>query len=227
VRHLRGRALALSALSAATAAAADPGPRVCVTFDDAFACLLENVLPITRALGIPVTIFVPTDNLGRSPAWAMRAGHPDAQESVMTADEIRTAHQPGMVDFGSHTCRHADLPRLGRSATQHELARSRQVLEALLGAPVYDLALPYGAYDAGVLAASRAAGYTRIFTLDARLACPADGGVYGRFLMSPDVWPIEFHLTCAGAYAWLHAWRGFWRRLRVVLRGPPLLSPST
>jgi len=32
-------------------------PRVSVTFDDAFACLIENALPITQDLNIPVTIF--------------------------------------------------------------------------------------------------------------------------------------------------------------------------
>src|SRR4051812_38594617 len=49
-------------------------PRVWVTFDDAFACLLAHALPVMHDLGIPATVFVVTGNLGETPAWAMRAG---------------------------------------------------------------------------------------------------------------------------------------------------------
>jgi len=203
-----------------------PLPTVCVTFDDAFANLIDNALPVTTELGIPVTIFAPTSNLGQTPTWPMRPGHPEASERIMTAEEIRRVHRPGLVDFGSHTATHANLAQLSGPELSRELTGSRQALADILGEPPRDLALPYGAFNAEVLAAARAAGFSCIFTLEERTDGVDDRGACGRFLMSPDAWPIEFHLTCAGAYGWLYGWRSFWRARRRQREDLPSPIPS-
>lgn len=187
-----------------------------VTFDDAFACLLTNGLPALRDGGIVPTVFVVTDNLGCYPRWSMPPGHPDAAEPVMTSAELRRAFVAGLCRVGSHTCTHPRLTQISDAQLDDELQRSRADLEQLLGTSVTDLAFPYGDYDDRVVAAARRAGYTRMFTLDERLVTESDlkTGLIGRFLMSPDAWPLEFRLTCAGAYAWLYPWRRLLRRLR-------------
>ncbi len=220
---LRGRAIAPSELNDTARPNLTGRPHVCVTFDDALANLIENALPATSELGIPVTIFVPSSNLGRPPKWPMRPGHPESSERVMTADEIRRVHKPGLVDFGSHTASHANLALLAGAELSRELTESRQALEKLLGAPICDLALPYGAFDDRVLLAAQSAGYTRVFTLEERTDGVDARGACGRFLMSPDAWPIEFRLTCAGAYGWLFRWRNFWRSRR-ARRGQALMT---
>jgi len=214
MRHIAGRAVSLESWASASWGAGNRASGIGVTFDDAFACLLEQALPATRELGIPVTIFVPTANLGRRPVWFMPEGHPEARECVLTAADVQRVHQPGLVDFGSHTCTHSDLTRLSPAALAMELEQSRQDLEALLSAPVRDLALPHGAGNEQVLAAARAAGYVRIYTVEARLVAPGSSGPCGRFSMSPEAWSVEFWLTCAGAYAWLQPWRHWVRQVR-------------
>jgi peptidoglycan/xylan/chitin deacetylase (PgdA/CDA1 family) len=183
-------------------------PRVCVTFDDGFACLIDNALPILRRLGIPAIIFPVTGNLRTPPRWKMMPNHPEAKRIIMSSDDIIWLAHEGLCRFGSHTRTHPNLVHLSRSSLKQEISESRVELERLVESPVEDLALPYGAYDQEVLARAFDTGYHRVFTLEPQLFSPQSSGrVVGRFSMSPDVWPIEFHLTVEGAYAWLGAWR--------------------
>ncbi len=185
-----------------------------MTFDDGFACLLENAFPVMRSLGIPCTVFPVTGNLGDRPRWCMPAGHPEAAERLMTAEEVRAAQDSGMCRIGSHTLTH---PRLGDlkdpETLRREIEESRAALETITGSVVEDLALPHGSCTPATLAAARAAGYRRIFTLGERLwSGRAEDDVIGRFPMSPDVWKLEFLLTCEGAYSYLYHWRRCLRR---------------
>jgi len=204
------------------------GPVVYFTFDDAFANLLDNALPTLRQHGVPACIFAVADNLGDRPRWRIAPDHPDAGERIMSGDELRRVVESGLVTVGSHTCTHPDLARLAPADVLRELRDSRRALADLVGQPVDDLALPHGSYTAPVLDAAFEAGYQRIYTLEPRPHTPADAPqVIGRFLMSPDAWRIEFLLTCAGAYAWLHPWRHLLNRLRrLVRRSAPQEAPA-
>ena len=182
-------------------------PCVRITFDDAFENLLKNALPVLAEFGVPAVIFAVPDNLGRTPQWDMAPGHPERGERIMTAEQLRAISGED-VTIGSHSQTHADLTRLSVEALQRELTESRVRLEELTGRPVRDLALPYGACNDRVVEMARQAGYERIYTLEPRVHASQDfGGVIGRFSMAPDVWPIEFYLTCKGAYVWLHVFR--------------------
>lgn len=193
--------------------------RVCITFDDAFECLADNALPLLQELGIGAFVFAVPGNLGAKPRWCMPAGHPEREERTMTADQLVAVDRGGLCRIGSHTATHADLRSIPLEQARRELVESKAALERVLRRPVEDLALPHGSYDQNVMMAAREAGYTRIFTLDPWICAGNDaGGRIGRFSMSPDVWRIEFLLTCAGAYAWLSPWRRFLRRVRAALR---------
>ena len=204
-----------------------PSPRVLVTFDDAFANLLRNALPIMQQLEIPATVFAVPGNLADVPRWPVPPGDPDSPERyerIMSADDIRAAAGT-LCRFGSHTLSHPNLTALPAAPLRDELTQSRSRLQQIIQKDVEDLALPFGAYNAQVLAAARAAGYRRVFTLDSCLR-PVAPGIIGRFPMSPDVWRVEFQLTCAGAYAWLRPWRQLLRRLRGRPQAAPKKEPA-
>src|SRR5439155_5070600 len=49
----------------------EPGRRyAAVTFDDGFRSVIENALPELKKRGIPCTVFIISDFLGKVPAWA-------------------------------------------------------------------------------------------------------------------------------------------------------------
>lgn len=145
-------------------------PTVVVTFDDAYRSVSELAAPILERLGLPGTVFVPTAFIGseepmswegieewRSTPWA------DELLPMSVAELHRLSHAGWEV--GSHTHTHPRLTALGDTALRHELNRSRQLCEQLLGHRCDSLAYPFGAYDGRVAAAAGAAGYTAAGTL--------------------------------------------------------------
>jgi peptidoglycan/xylan/chitin deacetylase (PgdA/CDA1 family)/lipid II:glycine glycyltransferase (peptidoglycan interpeptide bridge formation enzyme) len=211
---IRSRVVDLAECRASTSSCAKL-PYVSMTFDDAFANLMENALPILEQYQIPATIFAVADNLGCLPRWEMPDGHPESTERTMTDEQLVTVSKNPLIRIGSHTLTHPDLTRIRPDQLKTELIDSKRRLEQLLGNPIEDLALPFGSYDQEVLRMAREAGYKRIYTVDTRPANPmSQEPVTGRFAMSPDVWKIEFILTCAGVYAWLYPWRRFIHRVK-------------
>jgi peptidoglycan/xylan/chitin deacetylase (PgdA/CDA1 family) len=175
-----------------------------VTFDDGFRNVLENAVPGLVERNMPATVFVPSGNLGRTPDWWMSDGSADANERVVTAEEVRAVIATELVSIGSHAVSHRALTALCESDLDHELCASRAGLETLTGRPVEALAFPYGAYDERVLAHARRAGYTRAFTIEATVhRADADEFLMGRVRVEPDDWPVEVWLKLRGGYQWL------------------------
>lgn len=140
------------------------GRRLAVTFDDAYASVLERALPILSGLGIPASVYPVTDLVdgGRPLSWPgidAWAGGPHERELLpMGWDGLRALREAGW-EVGSHTCRHPWLPACDDARLRDELARSRAAIEERLGGTCDTLAYPYGGIDGRVLAAARAAGY--------------------------------------------------------------------
>lgn len=205
-------------------------PQVTVTFDDAFAGLLLNALPVTCGLEIPVTIFAVTENLGGAPKWLMPEDHRDRDERTMTDLELQTVDKDSWCQVESHTATHANLAVLSTQRVREELVQSRQRLEEILGRDVTMLAFPYGAYGDDVIREAIASGYTDLYTLQPTLGRTSESNpLQGRFSADPDMWPAEFSLTAAGAYAWLGPWRGLLARLRksFLFHSKPAQAPNT
>lgn len=190
-------------------------PGVCVTFDDGFANLLDHALPVTREHGVPVMVFVVTENLGCLPKWDLTPDHPDASQITLSESQLRQAAEEPLCRFASHSSTHPRLTDLPSGQARRELSESRAVLEQMLGRPVEDFAYPYGACNPTLVREAFASGYRRVHTMRP-ITMPGEvcGEVIVRMKMSPDVWTIEFRLTVAGAYDWLASVRRVFHRLR-------------
>jgi peptidoglycan/xylan/chitin deacetylase (PgdA/CDA1 family) len=191
---------------------------VAVTFDDAYQSILENALPILRTKRIPATLFVPTDSLGTKPGWITNERHRDAGERLLTSDELRFIQQTGGL-IGSHSVTHRPLTELSPAEALAELTESRQVLERILGKNVDSFALPYGAGNANVLRLAAEAGYQRVFLSEpVNSRAGVEGPLYGRIVVSPSDWALEYRLKVLGAYQWLPTGIAVKRRIVSVLR---------
>lgn len=189
-------------------------PRVCVTFDDAFANLLDHALPVLQEFGIPATIFAVSGNLGAMPRWELPRGHADARERTMTGRELALLPR-GLIELGSHTHTHPRLSRCTPRLIKDEFRRSKCELEQIAGCEVTSLSIPFGDCPSGTPAIAAACGYKQLVTCARRVVtADTDPLQMGRFKVTPEDWPIEFRLKAAGAFDWLGRVRDGRRCLR-------------
>ena len=177
-------------------------PNVAVTFDDAFRSVREHALPALQRYGVPATIFVPTGNLGRQPAWQMETSG-DCDEVVMTAEEI-AALPSDLIAIGSHTATHPHLTTLSDQEAADQFTQSRADLERLLGRTIDTLAFPYGDHDGRIIKLAKAAGYRFVYTVSPHAIAAGDVAISrGRTSADPSDSAGLFALKARGAFDWM------------------------
>jgi peptidoglycan/xylan/chitin deacetylase (PgdA/CDA1 family) len=151
-----------------------PGKAVGVTFDDGYRSVLELGEPILARFGWPATVYVPTNFAGteRPMSWP-GIEHWTGGEFEHELMPMSWAELGGLADrgweIGSHTCSHPRLTTLDPVVLKEELRRSKSACEDRLGRPCESIAYPYGDHDAGVVDATRGAGYRAAGTLPTRM----------------------------------------------------------
>lgn len=137
---------------------------VAVTFDDGYRSILEHAVPVLERLGLPGTLFVPTDRLGRGEplAWptldAWLGTEHEPELSPMSWPEIAGLAESGW-EIGAHTVSHPHLQLLDDAELRHELVSSKADVETRLGRPCVSVAYPYGDADERVVEAAGEAGF--------------------------------------------------------------------
>lgn len=135
-----------------------------VTFDDAHSSVWEHARRPMERLGIPGTVYAPTDYVGagRPMAWSgydqwLDTEH-EAELACMSWSQLRELADGGW-EIGSHTCSHPRLSRLETGEIASELEDSRRICEEQAGRPCRSIAYPYSDYDERVVRAAAEAGY--------------------------------------------------------------------
>ena len=132
--------------------AAHPEPdRFRLSFDDGNASDHDIALPRLTARGLRADFFVLTGRIG--------------QPGSLDADRI-LALQEAHMTIGSHGIAHRNWSRLDAGALAAEVTQSRAALQALCGQDITTAGIPFGGYDARVLAALRQAGYRAAYSSD-------------------------------------------------------------
>lgn len=136
------------------------GKTLVVTFDDAYRSVIDLARPIMDSLGVPGTVFAPTDWVGRDEPmqwdgidqWLGGPHEPELRcMSRAQLDELAGAGW----EVGSHTCSHPRLTTVDDETLERELTASKEAL----GPDCRSIAYPYGDVDARVIDAARRAGY--------------------------------------------------------------------
>ena len=176
----------------------NPGSRnIGITFDDALENFVTCALPELEDRGIPCTIFVILEAIGKN------FGAPGRLEKVMSLEQLQEL-PADLVTIGSHTSTHPFLPSLSREDARRELIQSRVELEKLLNREISIFSFPFGGFTEELVALCHEAGYRRVFTTLPKFALSrADEFVVGRIRVDPTDWPLEYRLKLAGAYRWL------------------------
>ena len=169
----------LDAVYAALAGERDlPRRAVLITFDDAYADLLGNALPIMARHGAPGVVFVVAGKVGATNSW----DHEQGTKSVdlLDAAGLQTVVASGF-EVGSHTMGHRPLGRIPREELPTELVDSAARLQELGFAKPRAFAYPYGDSNPELAQAVADAGYELAFTTNTGAITAKDAS--GRFLL--------------------------------------------
>ena len=167
-------------------------PQLALTFDDGFASVLANALPVLRHHGIPATAFVIT-------GWADRQIPENYQRFVLDWHGVSALAEGGMT-LASHSVTHPDFGQLEAGEARRELEVSRERLREMLGVETTEFAIPLGQSAnwtpaAGLAAAG--AGYTTVY---AQSNTTRPEGTIARTFITKIDRPMVFRAALAGAF---------------------------
>ncbi|MHB8079150.1 MAG: polysaccharide deacetylase family protein [Candidatus Krumholzibacteriia bacterium] len=135
---------------------------------------IQRLLVDITALGNPGEAAVDRVLARCAAAGGAAAARALADCRPLAPDELRAMRDSGLCRFGSHAHRHEILTLLDDAALADGLTASRAFLERTLDLPVGDIAYPNGDVDGRVVAAARAAGYRRGYTVREAPRLPGD-----------------------------------------------------
>jgi peptidoglycan/xylan/chitin deacetylase (PgdA/CDA1 family) len=140
-----------------------PLPRraLLLTFDDAYADLLEIACPLLRDRGIAAVVFAVADRVGATNLWNQVKGAGSLK--LLDATGLLAVAKHG-VEVGSHSATHRSLPKVDNGEVEEELAGSAATLESLGLPRPRVFSYPYGGAGVRLAEAVRGAGYEVAFT---------------------------------------------------------------
>lgn len=119
---------------------------VALTFDDGFENFGDTAWPILQEHGLPATVFVVADHVGRTNRWGGETDPSVPELPLLDWGSLARLAEEGL-ELGSHTRRHPRLPGLEAESLEEEVAGSAGVIERHTGVRPAGFAYPYGALD--------------------------------------------------------------------------------
>jgi peptidoglycan/xylan/chitin deacetylase (PgdA/CDA1 family) len=143
---------------------------VALTFDDAFDSVATIAAPRLRHFGLPATVFVVTDHVGRTNRWGGISATGIPVMPLMDWAALGRLAESGF-SLGAHSRTHPDLTKVNSRTLRQEVVGSVEKIERETGVRPRSFAYPYGRVNSAVAAiAASVCGHA--VTTELRLIAP-------------------------------------------------------
>lgn len=144
-----------------------PPRTVVLTFDDGYADNYIHAFPLLKRYNMKATIFIVTERFNQN--WATDkdtklSSNELNNEAMLTHEMVREMTDSGLIDIGSHTIHHVNLPTLSYEQQEEEIAHSKTIIEQAYNITCKSFAYPFGFYDDTSVALVQKHGYTSAVT---------------------------------------------------------------
>jgi peptidoglycan/xylan/chitin deacetylase (PgdA/CDA1 family)/glycosyltransferase involved in cell wall biosynthesis len=176
-----------------------PPRAVWLSFDDGFKEFLDNVVPLVREHGIPVTLFVPTGIVqGEGMFYWLRHKR---RRDALSIEELKQIAAYPEITVGSHTVTHAITSHLSEAELQFELSESKRTLERWIDAETISFAYPVGQFNGNERAVLARCGYTlAVTTENALITSQTDPYLVPRFSIGDNISFLEAICNMVGVW---------------------------
>jgi len=122
---------------------------IVITFDDGYDDAYSQAFPALKKHNMIGVFYIISGQIGQS--------------ERMTNDQIVALDKAGMI-IGSHTVSHLDISALNATQLKTQLLDSKNMLEQLLGHPIFDFCYPAGKYNQNDIDELKSLGYASATT---------------------------------------------------------------
>jgi peptidoglycan/xylan/chitin deacetylase (PgdA/CDA1 family) len=202
-----------------------PGSRtIGLTFDDGFADVRDQALPVLSRHGFHATVFVTTGVADGRTSF----GWYDRQPPVLGWDEIGELDHEGTLHFEAHTVSHPNLLDVDDARAAAEIGDCRVELSERLGRPVTLFAYPAGLHGERERRLARQAGYRAAVSCEPGLNGPhTDRFALRRRQIDAADTLLDFRAKIGGGHDTPPPLRRSYRRLRYGMRDSALWRASS
>ncbi|ANE36356.1 polysaccharide deacetylase [Campylobacter iguaniorum] len=144
-----------------------PPKSVVITFDDGYKDNFTNAFTILKKHNFKATIFIVVDRFTKN--WATDKDLNESSdelnaEEMLSNDEVAQMIASGLIEIGSHTMDHANLPALSTDEKWAQIHKSKVNIENIFGTTCETFAYPFGFFDNESALAVEKAGYKAAVT---------------------------------------------------------------
>lgn len=127
-----------------------PSKSVVITFDDGYEDNFANAFRLLKKYNMKATIFIVLNRFNAN--WATdkdldQSSYELNNEKMLSDEQVKTMLQSGLIEIGSHTLNHANLPKISNNEKQNEIENSKKEIETKFNIKCESFAYPFGFYD--------------------------------------------------------------------------------
>jgi peptidoglycan/xylan/chitin deacetylase (PgdA/CDA1 family) len=140
-----------------------PKKSIAITFDDGYEDNFTNAFPILKKYNVKATIYIVVDRHDRE--WSSKRKEKNSSgelknEPKLLDEQIVQLIDSGLVEIGSHTMTHDNLPTLSIEDKIVEIRDSKTMIEEKFKIKCNSFCYPFGLYDKEDVKIVKEFGYT-------------------------------------------------------------------
>lgn len=127
-----------------------PNKSIVITFDDGYEDNFINAFPILKKYNVKATIYIVLDRHDREWSSKRKVKNTSGElrnEPKLLDEQITVLINSGLVEIGSHTMTHDNLPKLNTNQKIEEIKNSKIEIEKKFDIKCNSFCYPFGLYD--------------------------------------------------------------------------------